>query len=76
MRLFFACLDEKRKFLRSFEKILKFFDDFMEKWNFFENLLLKIEPSEITPFSTTIFSDRGGGISPLPTPGYALGIDG
>ena len=58
MRSFFARLDEKHKLLGNFEKILKFFDkNSLEKLNFlffifylFENLLLKIELSEITPF--------------------------
>ena len=63
MRSFFARLDEKLKLLGNFEKILKFFDkNSLEKLNFlffiflflffifFENLLLKIELSEITPF--------------------------
>ena len=35
-----------------------------------ENLLLKLEPSEITPFSTTISSVSGGEISP----GYSLSL--
>ena len=59
MRSFFARLDEKHKLLGNFEKFLKFFDEnSIENLNFFiflfsyffENLLLKIEPSEITPF--------------------------
>ena len=70
--LIFARLDEKRKYLGNFEKVLKVFDEnSIEKLNFYfififilVNLLLKIEPSEITPFSTTIFCF--GGISPFP----------
>ena len=56
-------MDENRKLLRNFEKILKIFDEnSIEKLNFYfifilENLLLKIEPSEITPF----FGFGGGG---------------
>ena len=70
MRSFFARLDEKHKLLGNFEKILKFFDEnSIEKSNlfifiFFENLLLKIEPSEITPFFHNIFFGFGG-VSPL-----------
>ena len=70
-------MDEKRKLLGNFEKILKIFDEnSIEKLNFyfilfFENLLLKIEPSEITPVFYNIFSVSGGGgfpPSPLATP--------
>ena len=76
-------MDEKRKLLGNFEKILKIFDEnSIEKLNFyfilflffilfFENLLLKIEPSEITPVFYNNFFGFGGGISPFP-PGYAL----
>ena len=83
MLKFFARLDENPKLLGTFEKILKFFDEnSIEKLHFysflflffisFENLLLKIELSEITPFFyNNFFGFRGGGISPLP-PGYAL----
>ena len=50
--------DDKRKLVRNFEKILNFFDEnSIEKLDFlflflyfFENLLLKIEPPEKTPF--------------------------
>ena len=47
MRYIFVRLDEKRKVLRIFEKILKIFNEnSIEKWNFLifilENLLLKI----------------------------------
>ena len=81
MRLFFARLDEKCKLLGKFEKILKIFDEnSIENLNFyfifilfFENLLLNIEPSEITPVFYNIFRFRGGGDFPLPPPGYALG---
>ena len=70
MRYFFARLGEKSKSLGNFEKILKFFDEnSIEKLNFlffifFENLLLKIELSEITPFFYNNFFGFGG-ISPL-----------
>ena len=70
-------MDEKRKLLGNFEKILKIFDE--NSWIFilffffilffilfFENLLLKIEPSKITPvFYNNIFG-FGGGDFPLP----------
>ena len=52
--------------LGNFEKILKFIDEnSIEKLNFlffifFENLLLKIELSEITPFFYNIFFGFGG----------------
>ena len=74
---FFRSFGQKSKLLRNFEKILKFFDEnSLENLNLyfifiFENLLLKIEPSEITPFFSTNFF-RFGGIFPFP-PGYALG---
>ena len=80
MRSFFARLVDKHKLLGNFEKILKFFNEnSLEKLNFlflffifFENLLLKIELSEITPFFyNNFFGFGGGGISPFP-PGYAL----
>ena len=75
MRYFFERLDEKSKLLGNFEKTLEIFDgNSIEKLNFIfilENLLLTIEPSEITPFSTTIFRFRGGNF-PLSVPGYAL----
>ena len=77
-------MDEKPKLLRNFEKILKFFDEnSIEKLNFlfffififyfFENLLLKIELSEISPFFYNNFFGFGGG-SPFP-PGYALAFN-
>ena len=68
-------MDEKRKLLGNFEKILKFFDEnsienlnfFIFYFYFFENLLLKIEPSEITPFFyNKFFGFGGGGNFPLP----------
>ena len=71
-------MDEKPKLLGNFEKILKFFDEnSIEKLNFlffyfFENLLLKIELSEITPFFYNNFFGFGGDFPPSP-PGYALG---
>ena len=49
-------MEEKRKLLVKFEKILKIFDEnSIEKLNFYfifilKNLLLKIERSETTPF--------------------------
>ena len=69
MRCFLARLDEKRKLLGNFEKFLKVFDEnSIEKlifiFYFLENLLLKIEPSEITPFFYNNFFAFGG-ISPL-----------
>ena len=60
--LIFCAFGRKTQFVVNFEKILKFFaENSLEKLNFlffilFENLLLKIELSEITPYSTTIFS--------------------
>ena len=77
MRLFFSCLDEKHKLLGNFEKILKIFNEnSIVKFNLYfifilENLLLKIEPSEITPFFTKKFSVSGWGLNfplPLATP--------
>ena len=69
----FARLDEKHKLLGYFEKILKFIDEnSVETLNFynfyfFENLLLKIEPSEINPiFLQQFFSNSGAGILPPP----------
>ena len=66
-------MDEKPKLLGNFEKILKFFDEnSIEKLNFlffifFENLLLKIELSEITPFFyDNFFSVSAGGFPPFP----------
>ena len=71
MHSFFARLDEKHKLLGNLEKILKFFDEnSLEKLKFlflffFENLLLKIELSEITPFFyNNFFGFRGGGEFP------------
>ena len=77
-------MDEKSKLLGNFEKILKFFDEnSLEKLNFLffnfyflffsENLLLKIELSEITPFFyNNFFGFWGGGNFPPFPPGYAL----
>ena len=56
----------------NYGEILKNFDEnSIEKLNFsfifiLENLLLKLEPPEITPFSTTIFPVSGGLPSFLP----------
>ena len=64
MGLFFARLDEKRKYLENFD------ENSIEKLNFIfilENLLLKIEPFGITPFFYSKFVSFGG----FP-PGYAL----
>ena len=75
-------LNEKHKLLGNFEKISKFSDENdIEKLNFsfyfFENLLLKIEPSEIKPFFYNYFFGLGRGVSrfPLatPLPGGAYG---
>ena len=75
MRYLFARLDEKHKLLGNFEKILKTFDkNSIEKLNFervLEKLLLKIEPSEITPFFYNNFSISGGGRSLCSPPGGA-----
>ena len=58
-------MDGKHKLFGNFEKVLKIFDkNSIEKLKFYrllEKLMLKIEPSEITPFSTTIFPISGGG---------------
>ena len=73
-------LDEKQQLMGNFEKILKFFgENSIEKltlfifyfFYFFENLLLKVEPSEITPFFYNNFFAFWGDFPPLP-PGYAL----
>ena len=50
------------KFYRKIEFFILFYFYF---FIFFENLLLKIELSEITPFFYNIFSVSGGRISPL-----------
>ena len=74
MGSFLARLDEKHTLLGNFEKILKIFDEnSLEKLHFLlylENLLLKIEPSKITPFFyNNLFGfGRGGGFSPPPPP--------
>ena len=70
--------------LGNFEKILNIFDEnSFEKLNFFifnvfeilffENLLLKIDPSEITPVFYNIFMGVWGGDFP---PGYELARGG
>ena len=66
-------MDEKLKLLGNFEN---FDENSIEKLTFYlifilENFLLKIEPSEITPFFYNNFF-RFGGIFPLSLPGYAL----
>ena len=75
MRYFFARLDQKRKLLGNVEKILKIFDEnSIENLNFYfifilENLLVKLEPSEITPFFySNFFRFRGGGGASPPPP--------
>ena len=72
MRYFFARLDEKHQLLGNFEKILKTFDkNSIGKLNFqrvLEKLLLKIEPSEITPFFYNNSFDFGGGDVPCVPP--------
>ena len=83
MRSFFARLDEKHKLLGNFEKILKFFDEnSLEKLNFlflFFIFFLKFVTKNRTFGNNTIFLQqffrfRGGGISPLSPPGYALAL--
>ena len=69
MRYLFARLDEERKLLENFEKTLKIFDEnSIAKLNFYlflEKLLLKIEPSDITPlFYNNFFGVGGGGDFP------------
>ena len=73
MPYFFARLDEKHKMYENFEKIWKYFDrnsiENLKFYLFLENLLLKIDLSEIT-FSTAMFPVSGlgrgpGGISPF-----------
>ena len=72
--LIFRVFGRKTQFVGNFEQILKIFDEnSMEKWNFYfififiqDNLLLKIEPSEITPFFFNNFFGFGGGGFPLP----------
>ena len=69
----FARLDEKRKLLGSFEKILKILEEnSIEKMIFLlflEKLLLNIEPWKITPdFYNNFFRFRGGGRSRVPPP--------
>ena len=58
-------MDEKRKVLGNFEKILKIFDNSIEKLNFLflyyyflEDLLVKIEPSETTPLKPCVKFSR------------------
>ena len=73
--MFANCSEILRKVWKFFKKIL------LNNWIFililflilfFENLLLKIEPSEIIPFFyNNFFRFRGAGIFPFP-PGYAL----
>ena len=73
--LIFCAFGRKTHMLGNSEKILKVFDETsIEKLNIYficicslENLLLKIEPSEITPFFCNNFFGFGGGrIFPLP----------
>ena len=71
MRSFFARLDKNAVF-GNFEKILKFFDEnSIENLNLYfifilENVLLKIELSEITPFFYNIFFGFRGEFPPFP----------
>ena len=71
MREFFARLDEKHIVGKLWENFGIFWWKFYRKLNFFlflfyffENLLLKIELSEITPFLHNILSVSGGGFPP------------
>ena len=72
----FCAFGRKTQIAEDFEKILKVFDEnSIETFNFYfifwENLLLKIERSEITPFFYNNFSGFGGGAVsafPLATP--------
>ena len=63
-------MDKKHKLLGNFEKIVKIFDEnSIEKLNFIifiGNMLLKIEPSEITQFFYNNVSAWGGGFPPTP----------
>ena len=76
MYSFFARLDEKHKLLGNFEKILKFFDEnslvnlnFLFLFSiFFENVLLKIELSEIAPSSYINIFGFGGRAEFSPSP--------
>ena len=62
-------MDEKPKLLENFEIFWWKFYWKIEFFIFFENLLLKIELSEITPFFyNNFFGFGGGGISPLSPP--------
>ena len=71
----FSLFGQKHKLLGNFEKILKILDEnSTENWMlllFFENLLLKIEPSEITPFS--YYNSFGFGEIFSPSPKSASG---
>ena len=68
-------MDEKRKALRNFEKILKLFhENSIDKLDFYflfilKKLLLKIKPSKITPLSNSnFFCFLGDSPCPLATP--------
>ena len=74
-------MDEKRKLLGNCENILKFFDvNSIEKLNFyfifyfiFRKFVTKNRAFGYnTSFLQQFFRFRGGGIFPLPAPGYAL----
>ena len=77
--LIFCSFGRNTQFLGNFEKILKICDEnSIEKLNFYfifilETLLIKIEPSEITPFFCNIFSVSGGGVAPSPVATPLLG---
>ena len=69
----FLAVGRKPPIFLNFEKILQICDEnSIEKFNLFififENLVEHIEPSEITPFSTTFFSVSGVPPFPLATP--------
>ena len=83
MRSIFGRFDEKHNSLGNFEKFLKIFDEnSMEKLNFsifWENLLLKIETSEITSlfYNNSFRFGGGGGVhTPKPPPAYATVWEG
>ena len=79
MRSIFARLDEKHNCVGNFEKFLKIFDEnSMEKLYFSifcENLLLKIETSEITSLFYNNFFRFGGFKPPTPLPAYATVLE-
>ena len=72
MRYFFAGLDEKRKLLRNFEKILNFLMKILQKnsiflFLFFQKLVIKNRAfGNNTIFLQQFFRVRGGDFSPFP----------